>query len=472
MELNFLKKIKTRIALSFSLLFLAVAIPAIIYAFSQVNLFFEGLYLQQMRVATLTARALFNQGAQNDFDKLVSDVSNITSSTVFLISPEGDLLARSYEDSRADTETVLSYPIPGADTMEQDVKHNLIRIGGRRFLQVQSELDGGYKLLQVKSFSRASMLMKRMREVIFWSSFLGLVALVAVAFWVSAKITRPLEELTIVAQQIRTGELPPKTNIRSPDEVGDLALALNEIIDSLSRSRERLGKLESIRSEFFANVKGRLELPLVQIQSALESYMASSRYKDSARDDRLENALSQARSLQRIIHTLIDISALEFGEANLRIEKVPIKRLLVDVTDEFVEPVTRRGLAFDLELAEGIENCDVLGDERLLRIVLESLLTNAADYTEKGSIRLACADEGGKISISVEDTGPGIPQDQLDRIFERLYKVDNDSQDEHFGLGLSIAKHIIKAHGQKLEAESRLGVGSKFSFQLDKDSFQ
>jgi signal transduction histidine kinase len=102
--------------------------------------------------------------------------------------------------------------------------------------------------------------------------------------------------------------------------------------------------------------------------------------------------------------------------------------------------------------------------------VLRNLLNNAIDFTEKGIIKIIVADEGEKAKITVEDTGPGIPQEEVDRIFERFYRVKTGQprDDERPGLGLAMAKHIMEAHGQKLEAESTLGVGSKFSIWLDR----
>jgi len=451
------------------LLFLAVAVPAIIYAFHQVNLFFEGSYLQQMEVAGLTANSFLLSPPNTDYDSLAIRISAITSSTVFFIAPGGEILSRHYEDPVADTDQVLSASIPAGGLSEDEVAHRIVKVGGRRYLQVQTELEGGAKLLQVKSFSRVSVIMAKMRQIIFWSSFLILIALIAVAFYVSANITRPLEELTVVAQRIRSGELPPRTDISSPDEMGDMALALNEIIESLSISRERLQKLESIRSDFFANVREKLEEPLTGIQSLIENAIAAARFGETIDVERLEQALAKAIKLRRTIRNLVEISALEFGEISLKREMVPVKLLMQFAADEFMETISRKGLNFDFQMAPELESAQALGDKRLLHIVLENLIANAIDFTSEGFIRLACAEDEGKIKISVEDSGPGIPLDRLDRIFERLYRIENGDDDEHAGLGLSIAKHIMKAHGQKLEAESRLGVGSKFTFWLDMD---
>jgi signal transduction histidine kinase len=470
--LDFLRKIKTRIALSFSLLFLIVAIPAIIYALHQVNMFFEGMYLEQMKAAGLAISDIFVNLPSASYDSLAERISEITSSSVFLISENGQILARHLESESANGSEILSMPILTADTVmaTERIKHKFITLGARRFLQVQAELPGGKKLLQVKSFGAVSMLMTRMREVIIWASFLGLVALVAVAFWVSANITRPIEELTLLAQKIRSGHLPDKTEVKSPDEVGDLADALNDIVDSLKQARERLSRLENMRRDFFANVSEQLKTPLLTIQEDVERLLQSHYDGETASRELLEKALAQSCSLERIIHALIEISKMEFGEATLEFRTLSLKHLIDSAETTFRKTAENKGLQFEIELPREAEGITAFGDERLLSLALGNLISNAIDFTDHGLVRIACRDEDDRIRIAVEDSGRGIAQDQLERIFERLYKVDSPQRKEmdRTGLGLAIAKHVIDAHDQKLEVESKLGVGSKFIFWLKK----
>jgi len=471
---QFLRRIKTRIALSFSLLFLAFAVPIIIYAVNQVNIFFNGLYLEQMRAVGLAVSSVYDNRKPVDYDSLAARVSRITGSNVYLYGPAGELISKRYEGSIHDTNSILSYPIlePVPDTPPEfdKIRHRFIDVGNRRYLQVQTELPGGMMLLQVKSLRRITMIARRMGEVIVWSSFLGLIALVAVAFWVSANITRPIEELTIFAQRIRGGRLPTRTNIVSPDEVGDLADALNDIVDDLSAARERLSRLEIMRRDFFANVGGELKRPLQKIQSELADIASNPGLVSEIRDA-LDSARIQTQRLHNIINTLIQISEIEFGEITLEIKTVSLGGLLDSIIGEYRDRIFSKELDLKVEIHSEHAATDVLGDERLLGVVLRNLLSNAVDFTQKGHIRIFSEDEGINLKLTVEDTGPGIPRDEIDRIFERFYRVKAEQPhgDERTGLGLAIAKHIMEAHGQRLEVESLLGVGSKFSIHLKKD---
>jgi signal transduction histidine kinase len=472
-DTEFLRRIKTRIALTFSLLFIVFTVPAIIYAVNQVNLFFNGIYLEQMRAVGLALAAVSDMGELPDSDSLTAEVSRITGSNVVLFAESGEILARRFEGSAHDTSSALYFPILRVvtDTTAQfeRIQHKFVQRGGRRYLQVQTELAGGMKLLQVKSLQRVTMVARRVREVIIWSSFLGLIALIAVAFWVSANISRPIERLTEFARQIRTGENPSPTDIRSPDEVGDLADVMNAIVSDLNRARDRMDHLETVRRDFFANIGQELERPLGKINGALADLRRSPELDAAARES-LDQAAAQTRGLQRIIHTLMEISALEYGEVSLAMRSFPLADLIKPLADKYHGRIESRGLEFVIEMTPEQGAMRMRGDRRLLRIVLRNLLNNAIDFTEKGIIKIIVADEGEKAKITVEDTGPGIPQEEVDRIFERFYRVKTGQprDDERPGLGLAMAKHIMEAHGQKLEAESTLGVGSKFSIWLDR----
>ncbi len=465
MSLNFgfLRRIKVRIALSFSCLFLIFAIPAIIYAFNQVNLFFEGMYLQQMRVASLAADAL--TGDQINPDSLTRAISAITSTNVFLIARNGEILSRHSMEPLVDSVYLLSVPIekplegPGDKAW-----HKFVTFGMRRYLQVQTELAGGRRLLMVKSFSNVSILKARMREVILWASFLGLVALVAVAFWVSAKITQPLEKLTEQANKIRLWGSPEKTEIKSPDEVGELADALNEIIDNLKGAKLDLSKAEQMQRDLYRGFGPRLERPMEEIVGQLDCLARESDSAGTENRERLELCLEQARRVRSVISTLVEISQLEFGEITMNLRPVQLDGLLKSAVGEFAIAAANKGLRFEIKCDP--EDLAVQADAKWLKVVIENLISNAIDFSDEGYVRIECEGSGSMATIRVMDSGRGIPQDQIDKIFEHFYSIEPGNG--RTGLGLVLAREIVRSHGQRLDVESRLGVGSQFSFRLQR----
>jgi two-component system phosphate regulon sensor histidine kinase PhoR len=128
----------------------------------------------------------------------------------------------------------------------------------------------------------------------------------------------------------------------------------------------------------------------------------------------------------------------------------------------------RKGLKFIIDMSPEIGEVQAECDKRLIRIALEHLIANAIEFTSSGQVTVNCQMHGDSLKITIEDTGEGIPQDQLDRICERFYQVGSpEGRDARgAGLGLSIVKHVVDAHDQKLEVESIYGVGSRFGFRL------
>lgn len=462
---SFFRRIKVRIALSFSLLFLIFAVPAIIYAFNQINIFFEGNYLQQMNVAGQAVSSFYNKGI--DSDSLTAEISRITATTVFLLNKDAAILSSHYEDPIGDSSYLLSIPIAQFEAGISDkVHHKFITIGKERFLQVQTELIDGEKLIQVKSFSRVSALKARMREVIFWSSFIGLLALIAVAFWVSANFTKPLEKLTELAQNLRAGNSAQKIQIKSPDEIGDLADALNDMVDNLNKAKFDLDRLTKNQRDFFGQMGDRLESPLLTIQNQLGSVVDSVSLVEPKCRERLTAAMCQLKKVQEIIRILVEISQLEHGEIKLEMRPVDLKQLLETGMAGFKEEALRKKLIFKLELESG--DFQVLADEKWLQIALENLISNALYFTDEGFVKISAKLIGSSVEVRIEDSGRGIPQAQIERIFDRFYRVDSNDPQNKAGLGLVLAREIIKAHQQNLEVESKLGIGSVFTFHLKK----
>jgi len=305
-----------------------------------------------------------------------------------------------------------------------------------------------------------------MREVIFWSSFIGLLALIAVAFWVSANFTKPLEKLTELAQNLRAGNSAQKIQIKSPDEIGDLADALNDMVDNLNKAKFDLDRLTKNQRDFFGQMGDRLESPLLTIQNQLGSVVDSVSLVEPKCRERLTAAMCQLKKVQEIIRILVEISQLEHGEIKLEMRPVDLKQLLETGMAGFKEEALRKKLIFKLELESG--DFQVLADEKWLQIALENLISNALYFTDEGFVKISAKLIGSSVEVRIEDSGRGIPQAQIERIFDRFYRVDSNDPQNKAGLGLVLAREIIKAHQQNLEVESKLGIGSVFTFHLKK----
>jgi two-component system phosphate regulon sensor histidine kinase PhoR len=230
-----------------------------------------------------------------------------------------------------------------------------------------------------------------------------------------------------------------------------------------------LKKTEKIRRDFVANVSHELRTPLTSIQGFVEA-LKDGAIKDEEKSRRFLSIISQhTRRMNEIISDLLKLSQIESKDFVLKPEPFSLKELFEEVLFVLKPSADKKSQVIEISLDN--ENQKVSGDRYRINQALTNLLDNAIKYTpEKGKIKLESRDKGDCVEIAVIDNGVGIPLNDVPRIFERFYRVDKGRSKElgGTGLGLSIVKHIIEAHGSKVEVKSQLGQGSEFSFCLRK----
>ena len=227
-----------------------------------------------------------------------------------------------------------------------------------------------------------------------------------------------------------------------------------------------LRRLEVIRRDFVANVSHELRTPLTAIKGYAETLLGS------AGDDRetarrfLAVIDRHSERLGRLINDLLTLSDLELGRTPMRLNAVPVSAAVDDVLQIFADPVARAGVMVDSDVAPGLPPIHADGDR--LRQVLINLVDNAIKYTPAGGRVLvrgmpaAGTEHAGMVEIAIEDSGIGIPAQDLPRLTERFFRVDKARSRElgGTGLGLAIVKHIVQAHGGSLAISSALGQGT------------
>ena len=230
----------------------------------------------------------------------------------------------------------------------------------------------------------------------------------------------------------------------------------------------RLKQLERTRQEFVANVSHELRTPLSLIKGYVETLLDGAKDNPEVASKFLQTIDRNAERLKLLIEDLLTISELESGRVKLSLQPLPLRPLIEKVLTDFKS----RAEAKQLRLQDQSADLQVRADAGRLEQVLCNLIDNAIKYgRDQGSVTVRTRSVNGQVEVAIEDDGPGIPPESLERIFERFYRVDKArSRDQGgTGLGLSIVKHIVANHGGKTWAKSEPGRGSVFYFTVPEE---
>jgi two-component system phosphate regulon sensor histidine kinase PhoR len=232
----------------------------------------------------------------------------------------------------------------------------------------------------------------------------------------------------------------------------------------------RLRQLERTREEFVANVSHELRTPLSLIKGYVETLLDGARNDPAIAERFLKIIERNTQRLDLLIQDLLTISALESERIKLNLQPVELRPLVEKIFSDLKPPANNK----NVELVSQLPGLTATADANRLEQVLANLVDNAIKYGRaQGRVTVGGEKiDGGKIEIFVQDDGPGIPPESLDRVFERFYRVDKArSRDQGgTGLGLSIVKHIVQAHGGEVWVKSELGKGATFFFTLPAES--
>ncbi|HLF18805.1 MAG TPA: ATP-binding protein [Candidatus Omnitrophota bacterium] len=228
-----------------------------------------------------------------------------------------------------------------------------------------------------------------------------------------------------------------------------------------------LRRLEKVRQDFVANVSHELRTPLTSIKGYAETLLEGAIDDKANARDFLEIIYTDAGRLSNLVNDLLDLSRIESGKAEFDIKPVALDPIVERVITALSNQAKTKAIEIRKDLPKQLPK--VLMDDTAIAQVLLNLVDNAIKYNKiSGSVLISAKDEGHSVKVFVQDTGIGIPQEDLPRIFERFYRVDKARSRElgGTGLGLSIVKHIVSAHQGDVFVESTPGRGSTLSFTL------
>ena len=286
--------------------------------------------------------------------------------------------------------------------------------------------------------------------------FIAVIIAMIIVFFLTRQITSPIQELNNAAKKLGKGDLSQRVAVRGKGDVAELSKTFNAMADGFERN-------ESLRTNFVADSAHELRTPV----STIRGYLEAIRDRLVKPDEATVNLLyGETMHLSRLIEDLQNLSLSDAGQLKLHYEMTDMTKLINDAPSAAID-APAKGINLKTEVNPGLPLINV--DRQRIMEVLRNLLENAIRHTDKGGrITISACQESTFIKISVTDTGEGIPPEDIENIFERFYRVDKSRSrvTGGHGLGLTIARRYVEAHGGKITVQSEQGKGSTFSFTI------
>ena len=293
-------------------------------------------------------------------------------------------------------------------------------------------------------------------------SLLAMIPLTGLLGWVLAgRAIRPVNEVSQTAQKITGSNLSLQIPLRG---AGD---ELDHLIESFNHMTARLhDSFEQIR-RFSTDVSHELRTPLTAIRGQLEVALFTAQTQEQYRDA-MVNALEDVEQLSSIVRALLLLSQAESGQLTLQKASLDLGEVAEDLVDQFQIPAEEKRVRLTAAIEPGVR---ILGDRVQIERLFSNLLSNAVKYTPAGGtvqVRVRRDDQRSWGRVEIEDSGVGIPEENLPHIFDRFYRVRNAQTNliQGLGLGLSFVAWIVKAHGGQIDVASKVGKGTRFTVRL------
>lgn len=301
---------------------------------------------------------------------------------------------------------------------------------------------------------------QNMMKIYLGAAFLGILISIGIGVLLSKQITQPIKRVCEITSSIAKGQFDERVEIHSKDELSILASSINHMT-------QRLSELEKMRRNFVANVSHELRSPLTSIQGYIDVLLQGKSKNQLDEKAYLQILQKETHRLSRLVNDLLEISRFDSQTAQFNMDEFPLRSIIDRSMTSLRIQTAAKGLIIHTNLPSDLPLC--YGDEDRIEQVIYNLLDNAIRYSpEGGEINISSSLIDDKVWVDIADSGPGIPSQDLQHIWERFYRVDKSrSRNEGgTGLGLAIVKEIIESHGGQVLVESTLGKGSQFSFSL------
>lgn len=311
-------------------------------------------------------------------------------------------------------------------------------------------------------------------QIIAFRILIALIVLIII-FYLSYRISKPLSELRKAAQSVAEGDLDQEVNIRTNDEIEDLAEDFNIMVDKLRTfkldledANKELEEANRLKSEFLANMSHELRTPLNSIIGFAEILSDQLFGKLNERQQKYtRNIHSSGQHLLHLINDILDLSKIDAGRLELNRQVFPVEERLNDILATLKPLASKKNLKTSISVDAALKT--ISADEAKFKQIMFNLLSNAIKFTpDNGSIAISARPDNDMALISVADTGIGIDKKDYERVFGQFQQLNGSASREYegTGLGLALTKKLIELHGGTIWLKSKINRGTTFYFKI------
>ncbi|WP_367750279.1 ATP-binding protein [Ammoniphilus sp. 3BR4] len=304
------------------------------------------------------------------------------------------------------------------------------------------------------------------RETIVWATLFGVIFSTAVVSYVSWSISRPLRKIERTTSEIERGNYHQRVHIEHPAEIADLAETINCLAEKLEQVENSQRSQEKVRNDFLTNISHELRTPLTAMQGFLEALQDGLVEDEDTRLRYYQIMYQETLQVNRLVDDLMELIKLQNKDVTLYKCHVQVEETIQKVIQSLSKEAEDKGTTLEARIEPALPSC-FADPDRLVQI-LKNLVMNAIKFTENGSIVISATHIDSYLKFQVTDTGVGIREEDLERIWERFFKGDRvrSKTNKGTGLGLAIVKELVEMHDGEVSVTSVVGEGTTFTFTL------
>lgn len=433
------------------------------------NYYSDRLYLQANEIANEYALDYLAESKLRRIELEMKSLSTFNDTRIMFITPSGDVILDTNNSSTdKSNEDRILFSINDFDYGDLKGKHDILwdfyGLFSEPALSVFSPISNsfeikGYVVINIPE----SAIVERVYDT-FNTNYLTLaiVLILSSAFLVLYffQVHRPIKEITRATNEYSKGNLSYHVKPMHNDEIGRLGMSLDYMASQLNES-------DKFQQKFLSNISHDFRSPLTSIKGYLEAIQDGT-IPPEMLDKYIGIMLFETERLTKLTSNILTLNELDPKSVRLDISTFDLNSIIRHTVETFEGTCKKKGIKFNITYANSVQN--VKADKGRIQQVIYNLIDNAIKFSKENSyIYITVKEKGEKAQISIKDTGCGIAKKDIDKIWDRFYKSDSSRgrDKKGSGLGLSITKEVIQAHGENIDVVSTVGVGTEFIFTLE-----